>query len=236
MNTVSLAEQSRPYLDDLGQWVSNLPVLPIEQAIPNPARAAIVSVDVINGFCYEGPLSSPRVAGIVEPIVQLFQRAWQHNVRHILLPQDTHEPEAVEFANFPPHCVRGTSESETVQAFKDLPFFDQILVLPKNSISSGLNTELNAWVEAHPEVDTFIVAGDCTDLCTYQLAMHLRLDANARQLRRRVIVPANCVQTYDISLETARQIGGLPHPGDLMHAIFLQHMVVNGVEVVAAIQ
>lgn len=236
MNTVSLAEQSRPYLDDLGQWVSNLPVLPIEQAIPNPARAAIVSVDVINGFCYEGPLSSPRVAGIVEPIVQLFQRAWQHNVRHILLPQDTHEPEAVEFANFPPHCVRGTSESETVQAFKDLPFFDQILVLPKNSISSGLNTGLNAWVEAHPEVDTFIVAGDCTDLCTYQLAMHLRLDANARQLRRRVIVPANCVQTYDISLETARQIGGLPHPGDLMHAIFLQHMVVNGVEVVAAIQ
>lgn len=236
MNTVSLAEQSKPYLEDLEQWVSNLPVLPIEQAIPDSTRAAIISVDVINGFCYEGPLSSPRVAGIVEPIVQLFQRAWQHGMRYILLPQDTHEPEAVEFANFPPHCVRGTAEAETVQAFKDLPFFDQILVLPKNSISSGLNTGLNAWVEAHPQVNTFIVAGDCTDLCTYQLAMHLRLDANARQIQRRVIVPANCVQTYDIPLETARQIGGLPHPGDLMHAIFLQHMVVNGVEVVAAIQ
>ena len=104
--------------------------------------------------------------------------------------------------------------------------------MPKNSIHSGLNTGLNEWIAAHPEVDTYVVVGDCTDLCTYQLAMHLRLDANARQLQRRVLVPVECVDTYDRPVDVAVEQGGLPHPADLLHAVFLYHMALNGVEVV----
>jgi nicotinamidase-related amidase len=230
-----LVDNSLAYLHFLEDWIAKLPALPIDEAITDPARAAIVSVDVINGFCYEGPLSSPRVAGIVEPIARLFERAWEHGVRHILLTQDTHEPAAVEFGQFPPHCVRGTSEAETVGAFKALPFFDRMVVMEKNSIASGLDTELEAWLSDHPEVDTFIVVGDCTDLCTYQLAMYLRLDANARQLERRVIVPEDCVQTYDFPVDAALQAGAVPHPGDLYHHVFLHHMQLNGVEICASV-
>lgn len=235
-NTQSLTQKSAAFLNYLEDLISQLKPLSINAAIPDPKRAAILSVDVINGFCYEGSLSSPRVAAIVDPITRLFNLAWSHGVRNIILTQDTHEPEAVEFAQFPPHCVRGSSEAETVDAFKALPFFDHMLVMEKNSIASGLNTKLDAWIKDHPEVDTFVVVGDCTDLCTYQLAMFLRLDANARQVQRRVIVPANSVDTYDRPLETALQQGGLPHPGDLMHAIFLYHMQLNGIEVVSEVQ
>lgn len=231
VSTSLLAEQAQPFLAYLQNWQENLPTLSLVEAFPQPRQAAILSVDVIQGFCYEGPLSSPRVAAIVVPITRLFEQAWQHGVRNIVLTQDTHEPEAVEFAQWPAHCVRGTSEAETVSAFKSLPFFNQMTIFEKNSIASGLNTGLNAWLADHPQVDTFVVVGDCTDLCTYQLAMHLRLEANARQLQRRVIVPANCVQTYDRPVEVAREQGGLPHPGDLLHAIFLYHMLLNGVEV-----
>ncbi|MGD0709226.1 MAG: isochorismatase family protein [Anaerolineaceae bacterium] len=157
---------------------------------------------------------------------------WSRGVRNIVLIQDTHEPDAVEFGSFPPHCVRGTAEAETVDAFKALPFFDQIKVMPKNSIASGLNTGLVEWLASHLSVDTFIVVGDCTDLCSYQLAMHLRLDANARQLKRRVVLPADCVDTYDTPLALAKEIGAFPHPGDLLHAVFLYHMALSGVEVV----
>jgi nicotinamidase-related amidase len=236
MKNPPLAETAQAFLAYLEEWAARLPTLPVAQAAADPERTAIVSVDVINGFCYEGPLASPRVAGIVEPIARLFERAWGRGVRSIVLTQDTHEPEAVEFGQWPAHCVRGTSEAETVEAFKRLPFFSQIAVLEKNSIHSGLNTGLNDWIAARPEIDTFIVVGDCTDLCTYQLAMHLRLDANARQLARRVILPADCVQTYDLPVETARSLGILPHPGDLIHAFFLYHMALNGVEVVAAVE
>jgi nicotinamidase-related amidase len=228
----ALYDQSKDFLDYLEGWTKAIPALSMNEVVANPTRVAVISVDVINGFCTIGPLASPRVANIVDPIVKLFTTVWSRGVRNIVLVQDTHEPDAVEFSSFPPHCVRGTAEAETVDAFKALPFFDQIKVMPKNSIASGLNTGLVEWLAAHPQVNTFIVVGDCTDLCSYQLAMHLRLDANARQLQRRVILPADCVDTYDTPLTLAKEISAFPHPADLLHAVFLYHMALNGVEVV----
>jgi len=236
MTAKTLMQKVGPFLEYLSNWQEGLPILSLNQAIPNPQISAILSVDVISGFCHQGPLASPRVKGIIEPIVSLLQRGWAKGVRHILLIQDTHEPDAVEFAMWPSHCVRGTPESEAVPEFQALPFFDRMVIIPKNSISSSLNTGLNNWLTTHPEVDTFIVVGDCTDLCTYQLAMHLRLDANARQLQRRVILPANCVDTYDLPVEVASQIGALPHDGELLHIIFLYHMALNGIVVVKRIE
>ena len=231
----SLALRSQDFLNYLESWQAGLRPLSLAQAMPDPARTALISVDLIHGFCVAGALASPRVGAIVAPIVRLMQAAWTGGLRHILLIQDTHEPDAVEFAAWPPHCVRGTAEAEPVAELKALPFYAQLLQLPKNSTSSGLNTGLNDWLAAHPQVDTFLVVGDCTDLCTYQLAMHLRLDANARQLQRRVIVPADCVDTYDFPVQAALAAGALPHAADLTHAFFLYHMALNGVEVVSAI-
>lgn len=233
---MNLIETSAPFLHWLSGWVDSLPGMPLAQAISDPAATAILSVDVINGFTCEGPLASPRVAKIVTPIVTLCTNAWASGVRHILLVQDSHEPDAVEFAQWPAHCVRGTNQSAAVPELQALPFFDQLPLFPKNSIHSALNTRLDAWLADHPLVNNFIVVGDCTDLCAYQMAMHLRLDANAAQLRRRVLLPANCMDTYDLPLETALQIGSMPHPGDLLHAAFLYHMALNGVEVVGSIQ
>jgi len=231
LNTID----SQDFLAYLEQWEANLPETTLSAAVVQPEHTAILSVDIINGFCYEGPLASPRVAGIVEPTAQLFKAAWKYGIHNIVLIQDTHEPDAVEFGAWPAHAVRGTSEAETVDVFKALSFFDQIIKLEKNSISSELNTGLVEWLAAHPELDTFIAVGDCTDLCTYQLAMQLRLEANSTQLMRRVIVPADCVDTYDLPMKTAQMIGAMPHPGDLLHAIFLYHMALNGVEVVAKV-
>ena len=230
-----LLSQSQPFLDYLDEWLASLAEMPLDQAVVNPEQTAIVSVDVVKGFCNFGPLASPRVAGIVNPIVNLFKAAWGRGMHQILFIHEEHEPDAVEFSAWPAHCVRGTAEAEPVEEIAGLPFFHQMVDLPKNSISSALNTGLTDWLSGHPRVDTFIVTGDCTDLCTYQLAMHLRLDANARQLQRRVIVPADCVDTYDRSVAQARAEGGLPHPGELAHAFFLYHMALNGVEIIKSI-
>jgi len=228
--------KDQDFLDFLKKWVGNLKSIEIGKIFQHPESVALISVDVINGFCKFGPLSSPRVDTIIEPIVELFMRAWQAGCRNIVLTQDTHEPDAVEFGAFPPHCVRGTDEAETVPEIKGLPFFDQITLLEKNSIDPGLDTGLDAWIAQYPQVKTFIVVGDCTDLCTYQLAMHLRLSANARQKDWRVVVPENCVDTYDTSMQTAREIGAYAHPADFFHNTFLYHMALNGIEVVKEIK
>ncbi len=227
---------SQDFLTYLDEWMGSLQPVRLSTLASPPERVAVVSVDMVNGFCHEGPLASPRVKALIPPIVDLMRKAWDAGVRHFLLTQDTHDPSAVEFSAFPPHCVRGTTEAETIPELKALPFFSHMIVFEKNSIDSAKNTGLPAWTEEHRQVDRYIVVGDCTDLCIYQMAMHLRLDANARQLQRQVIVPANCVETYDLPVAAARSIGAVPHDGDLLHKVFLYSMMLNGIQVVSAIE
>jgi nicotinamidase-related amidase len=232
----TFVEQSTLFVHWLWNWQAGLQAVPLTEAIPHPERAAVLSVDLIVGFAYEGTLSSPRVAGIVPAAVRLFEQAQEAGVDRFVLTQDCHTDETPEFGSFGPHCMCGSKEAETVPELQALPFSEHFTIIHKNSISSSINTTLDAWLNAHHQnVDTFVVVGDCTDLCTYQLAMHLRLRANAHDYAQRVIVPADCVQTYDMPVDTAAELGIMPHDGDLIHALFLYQMALNGIEVVGSL-
>jgi nicotinamidase-related amidase len=233
----TLIEQSHLFLEWLVEWERNLPTLrwaDLLREMP-PERIGVFCVDMTNGFCHEGNLASPRVHGLIPAVRHLFEEAHQAGVRQFVLPQDTHRQDALEFHDFPLHCVAGTTEAETIPELQELPFADLFQVLPKNSISTSQGTGLDAWLEARAELGAALLCGDCTDLCVHQLMMHLKLRANAHHQALRVIVPANCVQTYDLPVATARQLGALPHDGDLLHLIFLYHMRLNGAEVVREI-
>jgi nicotinamidase-related amidase len=218
------------------RWVGELKTLPLAEVVADPAATAIFSTDMIVGFCDRGPLASPRVDALTGPVVDLFERCHQFGVRHFVLTQDTHDPAAAEFETWPVHCVRGTAEAEMIAELKELPFAELFTVVEKNSLHPGLETDFDRWVDAHPEIRTAIIVGDCTDLCVYQVAMHLRLLHNARNVAGvRVIVPANAVQTFDFPEEAARAAGVMAHPGDFFHQTFLYHMGLNGIEVVRAL-
>ena len=236
MDVETLIRNSRPFLAYIMNWKTGLPEMSLSEVISNPATTAVVSVDMINGFCHDGPLSSPRVKSIIEPIVRLFERARALGVENFLLSQDDHDPDAVEFGSYPPHCVRGSVQAETVPELQALDFFSDMTVIPKNSISSTIDTAFFDWVDEHPQVDTFFIVGDCTDLCTYQLAMSLRLRAVARNLHQRIVLPADCVDTYDLPVVSAHELGAVPHDGDLLHHIFLYSMMLNGVEVIKTLK
>ncbi|MDQ5824963.1 MAG: isochorismatase family protein [Chloroflexota bacterium] len=235
-STQSLSQKSADFIDWIDGWLGERTPLDLRSYLQDegigPERVAVVCVDVIVGFCYEGRLASPRIAGIVEPIAQLFSRAHGLGVRHFLLPQEHHTHDAAEFEQYGPHGIRDTREADTVDALRGLPFADSYRVFLKNSIHPALGNGFNEWLDEHPEVDTFIVVGDCTDLCAHQAVMYLKLRGNEVDRRVSVIVPEDCVQTYDLPVETARQIGALPHDGDLLHAVFLYHMALNGAQVV----
>lgn len=232
---MSCAETSRAFLDWLDAWYTALAPVSLESVVSDPGRAALCSVDLINGFAYEGNLSTPRVAGIVPRVVDLFERAHTAGVRNLLLVQECHTPSAEEFKAFGPHGICGTNEAETVPALSALPFASEFLLFHKNSLHTITDTLMEGWLREHAEVDTYIITGDCTDLCAYDLAMGLKLRANQRDIPRRVVVPENCVQTYDLPVEIARHIGVLPHDGDLLHRMFLYMMALNKIEVVKEI-
>lgn len=65
-------EQATQFLQALVEWERALPEESTWENLVIGAqlgRVAVFSVDMINGFYYEGPLSSPRVKGIMIPIV-----------------------------------------------------------------------------------------------------------------------------------------------------------------------
>jgi nicotinamidase-related amidase len=233
---VGLPESSVAYLGYLERWYDSLPSITLEQLLSETGvsadEVAIFAVDVINGFCHKGPLYSPRVETICQPVARLFRKAWELGIDKFVLPQDNHTPDADEFQSFPPHCIAGSEESMTVPELLELPFSGKFVVVPKNSISSGISTALEEWLVSHPNLKVLVAVGDVTDMCLYQLALYLKLRSNARNLRQQVVVPADCVETYDLPVEEATKLGVEPHPGDLIHRLFLHHMHILGVRVV----
>lgn len=231
--------QATLFLEELVDWQEGLSSLTWQDinAQARPEQIALFSVDMINGFCHMGALASPRVKGIIPAVVDVFTGAYEAGVRNFVLAQDSHSVDAAEFADFPPHCIAGTSEAENIPELASLPFAHLFHTVPKNSLSAFHNTNLSEWLSAHPDLRVALIVGDCTDLCVQQMALHLKLLANATDnTRLRVIVPENAVQTYDIPVATAQELGSLPHDGDVMHLIALYHLRLNGVEVVREIK
>jgi nicotinamidase-related amidase len=231
--------ETESFLAYLDEWLSTLPILEwqdLEREAGSSDNIALLCVDLTNAFARHGNLASPRVAALIDPIVRLFRLAHARGVRTFILPQDCHPPGAPEFEQYGPHAMAGSDEPETVQELKDLPFSDLYRVMCKSSVNPGVNAEFAAWLEREGVPPVSIVTGDCTDICVYQLAMHLKVSANERLQKRVVIVPRDCVDTYDVDSATAKARGIIPHPGELMHRIFLYHMMLNGIRIVQRIE
>jgi nicotinamidase-related amidase len=234
METEAFLANSRPFVQWMLDWKTNLEPLSLNTL--SPEKTGIICVDIIKGFCTVGPLASPRINSIVPPIAALFQRAWGYGIRDIALTQDTHPVDAVEFAQFGIHCVRGTEESDTVEAFKALPFFHQLTIIEKNSLNSGFAPTFTDWMSARTHMENWIIVGDCTDLCIHQTAMHMRLYANQHQVKGlRLIIPSDLVDTYDMPVAKAQELGIVPHDAEFLHLVFLYHLMLNGIEIVREI-
>jgi nicotinamidase-related amidase len=238
MNEMGLARRSAAFLDYLDRLVAGLPEASVREVVERaggPQRVAVVVVDVVNGFCKFGNLASERVGQIVAPTARLLEAARDLGVTRVAVLRDSHHPEAPEFEQFAPHCHAGSEEAALVDELATLSHAHTFADFPKNAISAWHGHDaVSDWVAEQETqgVSTFLVAGDCTDLCVYQTAMALKLSANARNRPATVIVSAETVETYDLPVDEAQRLGAMPHDGDLLHAVFLYHLRLNGVQVV----
>ena len=155
--------------------------------------AMAVFVDIINGFINEGAMASERVGDIIHPNTSLLKMCNENNILSIAFA-DCHDKTAAEFSSFPPHCVKGTRESEIVD---ELQAEGGYILIPKNSTNGYNEQKFKDLLECHPEIDTFIVTGDCTDICVLQFCLGLKTFFTAQDKQIQIIVPVSCVETYD---------------------------------------
>jgi nicotinamidase-related amidase len=228
-------EQFLKYLCD---WRNSLERLPLDDLLDDsggPQAVGIACVDLIKGFTVSGRLASPRIARIVPRVVELFRRAYDRGVRDFAIIQDAHPENSLQFENYGPHCLEGSFEAEMVDELAALPFAKDFHLIPKSTTNAFVRTNFEQWLDERDWIKTLLVVGDCTDICVYQLAIHLRTKCVAESRRLNIVIPEDCVETYDLPVDIAKDQGILAHDGDFFHLVFLYHTVLNGVRVVSSL-
>lgn len=153
---------------------------------------AMVIVDAVNGFIREGAMSSKRIESIILNIVSLMKKCKEKNIP-IAAFSDCHGETCAEFESFPPHCIKGTSESEIVDEIKAEGGYK---LIEKNSTNGFHEKQFRDCLEANGK-SRFIVTGDCTDICVLQFCLSLKTYFTQKNLQSEIIIPINCVETYD---------------------------------------
>ncbi len=184
----------------------------------NPQTSALVIVDMVNGFVKEGALSSPNALRIVPQIASLLEKSNESN-RSVIAFLDEHPADHPEFSTYPPHCIRGTVESEMISELSSIGGY---LPIPKNSTNGFLTAAFQSWLQANPQITTFIVVGTCTDICVEQFALSLKTHFNEHNKACRLIVPMDSVATFDAP----------HHPANLMNALSLVRLEAAGIEII----
>lgn len=183
---------------------------------------ALIVVDMVNGFAREGALKSSRVEDLIPSILKICRLCSEREIK-IVMFSDCHTKDSPELESYPPHCMKGTSENELVSELKDIEGYT---LINKNSTNGFLQDEFQQWMKGHKAITNFIIAGDCTDICVLQFSETLKSYFNTHDMKSDVIVPLDCVDTFD---------GGL-HDADLMNLFSVFSMMGNGIRVVKTIE
>ncbi|RQG97429.1 cysteine hydrolase family protein [Natrarchaeobius oligotrophus] len=133
-----------------------------------PARTAVVVVDMQNGFCHpDGSLYAPGSEAVVEPIRELVGRAHEAGAR-VVYTRDVHPPEQFddayyydEFDQWGEHVLEGSWDAEIVD---ELPATDADLVVEKHTYDAFHRTELEGWLNARG-IDDLVICGTLANVC-----------------------------------------------------------------------
>lgn len=189
--------------------------------ISKEKKSALFIVDMNNGFSRKGALSSSRVENIIHNVENITEK-FVNNNHPVYAFTDCHNGDAIEFEDYPVHCVRGTEESELVDELQK--FKDNIKLIEKNSTNGFLEDGVDEIIKflCRDGYEEFVIIGCCTDICVCNFAMTLKCYINKENQHGKVIVPLEGVETFD----------SIYHPGDFMNMVALKLMSQNGINLV----
>ena len=139
----------------------------------DPARTALVVVDMQNGFCHpDGSLHTPNSEAAIGPCAELVDRARAAGAS-VVFTRDVHPPEQFdgahyydEFERWGEHVLEGSWEAELVD---ELDPADEDLVVVKHTYDAFHETQLEGWLEAHG-IDDLLFCGTLANVCVLHTA------------------------------------------------------------------
>lgn len=157
-------------------------------------ESLLIVVDMINGFIKEGKMADPYISHIIPGIKDLVERSLEEG-SGVAFIKDAHNDNAEEFKKFPPHCIKGTSESQLVSEL--LPYEKSGFVYEKNSTSTLFAKGFMSDLEKMKKLREVIITGCCSDICILNAAIPLinYFDEHDRDVQ--VSVRKDLIETYD---------------------------------------
>lgn len=156
-------------------------------------KTALIIVDMVNGFINEGAMHSERIKEIIPSVSKLLENCSALGISSAAFA-DCHEKDCEEFKSFPPHCIKGTYESDIVSEIKDIGGYE---LIEKNSTNGFHEERFRKFLSSNENKDTFIVVGDCTDICVMQFALTLKTYFTGNNKKCEIIIPLSGIETYD---------------------------------------
>ena len=157
-------------------------------------KRLLVVVDMVNGFINEGALADKGINKITPNILKLMDKAEEKNIP-IVAFRDCHEVTDAEFKFYPPHCLKGTSESDFIPELKNREN-DFSLIIDKNTTNGFLTPEFQDFIKKN-YFDEVVVTGCCTDICVYDFCESLINYIAENNLNTEIVIPYNCVDTFN---------------------------------------
>jgi len=182
-------------------------------------------VDMNNGFAKCGALYSDRVEAII-PDVKRIMGKFLDIGNPVIAFTDSHSKDAIEFKDYPEHCLNDSIESELVEELKEFEF--NIKLIRKNSTNGFLEEKTQQIIKEliSKGYKKWVIIGCCTDICVKFFATTLKCFFNANNLDLDVIVPIKAVETYDAP----------GHNASAMNLFSLLDMKLNGIKLVDDIE
>ena len=207
--------ETTAFAGELHDKLSALPSLPLDSL--DPAATVLFVVDMVEGFARRGAMASPRVEALIAPIAALAGRCEAAGIPVVAFA-DTHGPDSLELQAYPAHCLRGTEEARLCREIAAAA--PKHTVIEKNSTNGFIEPVFELWRREHAAATTYLIAGDCTDICVQQFVLTAKAWHNTRNLPLRLLIPTALTDTFDAPV----------HPADALGAISLHLMEAAGAE------
>lgn len=152
-------------------------------------------IDMVNGFVNEGVLHDKHIRGIIPEQINLINKIKEEN-EGLAFIKDCHSKDSIEFKNFPPHCIKGTSEAELVDELKI--YENDALVYEKNSTSAMFAPDMLKHLNDMENLEEVIGVGCCTDICDLNFLIPLKNYFNQMNKDVTIFAIKNAMDTYHI--------------------------------------
>ena len=157
---------------------------------------ALIVVDMVNGFVYNGPLHDIECSKIIPRQKEIIDD-YLDNGDLVVFIKDTHTKDSTEFSRMPIHCLENTDESELVPELREYVGRDNVITINKNSTSFNEAPEFRELITNLVNLKRVDEIGVCTDICDFNGIMGLANRLNQENRDVSIYVHEDAVATFN---------------------------------------